>query len=332
MKKILKNVALILTMVTIVSCSGNTEASQESEVVQEPQMSEEAEVKEEYEPLRLAMMPTVNQIIFYVAEKEGFYDEFNVNVDLVPFKSAKDRNAAVMGNSLDGADSDYISTAMFQKADIDMRMITVTYEEFGLLAGKDTGIEKVEDLEGKTILYSKNTVVEYIIDKMLEEVGLTQDNVVMEEVPVLPARLELIREEKGDSALMPDPFKSIAEKDGINIIKTNYDLGIEATAIAITNEYYEANKGNIEGFLKAYDKSVEYLNTDEGQGKYEDFIIETLGFPEDFKGEFKLPQLQKSFAPPQGDVEEAVQWAYEKGLADTILEYDDIVITELYGN
>ncbi len=333
MKKFIKNITLLLATLTIVSCGSSTKpVENETTITSSEEIVESTKQTEtsEYDTLRLAMMPTVNQIVFYVAKEEGFYDEFGVKIELIPFSSAKDRNAAILGDALDGASSDMLSTAMFKKAGIDMRIITGTVDEFGLLVHEDSGIETVADLGGKTIFYSKNSVIEYLIDKMLEEVGLTQDDVVMEEVPVLPARLELLREGKGDSALLPDPFKTIAEKEGFNIIKNNYDVNTEATVIAITNDYYEKNKGNVEGFLKAYDKSVEFLSTPDGEAKYEDFILETLGFPEEFKGVFKLPELKKSFMPSKEVVEDALQWAYKKGLTDDKLSYEEVILDSLY--
>ena len=116
----------------------------------------------------------------------------------MPFSSALERDTAYTSKQVDGVLNDFVSaTALNRERDFtrNVRVILRSTQElslFALLASKDSDIEKIEDVKGKQIAISPNTIIEYVLDRMLGTVGLGHDDVEKVAVPSIPLRLEML--------------------------------------------------------------------------------------------------------------------------------------------
>ena len=59
--------------------------------------------------LTIGLMPDTDSIPFIIAAERGYFAEEGVEVELVPFKSAMERDAALQSGNLDGAVSDLLA-------------------------------------------------------------------------------------------------------------------------------------------------------------------------------------------------------------------------------
>ena len=67
------------------------------------------------EGLKIGLLQIEDSVPFYVAEKEGFYQQEEVQVELVPFLSALERDSALTAGAIDGAISDPIGALLLDK-------------------------------------------------------------------------------------------------------------------------------------------------------------------------------------------------------------------------
>ena len=63
----------------------------------------------ELKPLTLGMMPTLEGLPFYIARSEGIYDSLGLDLTILPFNSANDRDAVFQTGQMDGMVTDYPS-------------------------------------------------------------------------------------------------------------------------------------------------------------------------------------------------------------------------------
>ncbi len=321
MKKSLKAIlGISMSMFLLASCGGTSEDA-EQDMGNNVEVTDEAN---EDEVIRLGLMPSIGNIPLFLAEEQGYYEEFGVDVEIEKFNSAKDRDIAYTAEQIDAVCSDYLALATYIKAGIDTKIVMEMPENFILVASSQSGIETIQDLDNKTVLLSKNSVIEYTVDMIAEIAGLEEDSIIKEEVPSVPLRAEMLSKGEADAAILPEPFATSTELDGSTRVVNSNDIGINVIGLNFRADYIEKYPENVENLLKAYDKAIVDIQTN-GIDAYEDFIFETLGYQDELRGNMPMGEFNTHKLPDEEDVTPALQWAYDKGLSDELLTYEEVI-------
>ncbi|MDA3846104.1 MAG: metal ABC transporter substrate-binding protein, partial [Vallitaleaceae bacterium] len=143
-------------------------------------------------------------------------------------------------------------------------------------------------------------------------------------IPPVPTRLEMLRNDKVDVALLPEPFASLAIKDGGILLGSAKSEGFYPSVTAFTQESIDTKSTEIKAFYRAYNQSVEYINNTPIT-EYEDIIIEIVGYPEEMKGEIKLPTFRKTQLPSVDEVQSVLDWSKKNNLIDKDLKPEDLL-------
>ncbi len=319
-KSLLKITALAcITALFLTGCSAKKESAQDQAGLQESTTKAEDEVL-----LRIGMMSSSDVIPFVLINEKGLADKYQLELQLETFSSAKDRDAALQAGELDGVITDYIGICMYQNANLDVRITGITDGDYILMAGKNTGISDISQIKGKSIAISENTLIDYTMDQILQNNGLASDDVVKEIVPRIPDRLELLRNDKIDLGLMPEPFATIALKDGAVFLGSANAIGLYPAVSAFTVDALEEKSAAIKKFYLAYNEAVDYMNQTD-LSEYEETVIKAVGYPEEMKGKIEVKAFRTSTLPPREDVEDAIAWASARGLCSADLTYDQLV-------
>ena len=165
-------------------------------------------------PLSVGLMPDTDSVPFIVAREKGFFAEEGVEVTLHPFKSAMDRDAALQSGQLDGAISDLLAAAFAKAGGFDVRVTSATDGAYQMIASKGNDASDVKALFGAEIAVSRNTIIEYVTDRILRENGMASDALQKVSIPQIPARLEMLQNGKLAAATLPEPMASIAVANG----------------------------------------------------------------------------------------------------------------------
>lgn len=273
--------------------------------------------------IRFGMMASTDVIPFVMMNENKLSDQYNFELDLQVFTSAKDRDAAFQAGELDGVITDYIGICLYQNAGFDVKITGITDGDYILLAGKNTGMTDVSQVKGKSIAISENTLIEYTLDTILEKNGLEATDVVKEVVPRIPDRLELLRNEQIDLGLMPEPFATLALSENAVLLGTANEFGLYPAVSAFSNEALEGKKEAIQNFYKAYNEAVDYLNQTD-ISEYEDTVIKAVGYPEEMAGTIEVKPFRTSTLPLEEEVLDAIGWASSKGLCESDLSYQQV--------
>lgn len=173
----------------------------------------------------------------------------------------------------------------YQKFEQDLTVIDInTLGVLYCIAGEDSGIETMEDLEGRTIyLTGKGTTPEYVLQFLLEEHGLTTDDVTLEfcsEATEVLARLQSADEEA--AAILPQPYATVAMKQSETLtsvldLSAEWDSLSEASqaensdspiagsrqvtgVTVVRTSYLKEHEAAINLFLTEHADSVAYVN------------------------------------------------------------------------
>ena len=284
----------------------------------------------EPQTLRIAVLPILDAFPLYVAEEQGYFADQNLEVELVPVNSGPERDQLMQAGQVDGMINEIVSVLFYNQNETEVVIVrfarTATDESpvFSILAAADSGIESVEDLAGVEIGVSQATVIEYMTDRVLENAGLTPDEIVKLAVPSIPDRLALLQSGELAAATLPEPVASLAELSGAAVIIDDSSLPEVGTSVFTFSADTIAEKPEVvSGFLAALEQAVADLNSDPGQF---DALLAELGLiPAPLQGSFELPPYVTASVPSEAQWDDALAWALEAGLIENSPAYTDSV-------
>ncbi|HWR06413.1 ABC transporter substrate-binding protein [Sporomusa sp.] len=285
-----------------------------------------AQKQAQLQTITLGLMPDVDSIPFIIAEEKGYFKEEGLSVTLKHFKSAMERDSALQSGNLDGAVSDMLAEAFAKAGGFDTVITSLTTGSYKLVVNKDETATSIQELKGKDVAISKNTIIDYVTDKVVTEGGLTSAEINKVVIPQIPARLEMLQNGKIAAATLPDPLATVAVKNGAKVIRTSEQLGLNPGVLLFTSKAVSQKEKEIQAMYRAYSKAVDYLSK-EPMENYIDLLIEKGGFPKDVKGVLVLPQYKKAAAPQQQDIDDVVAWLQARQLIQKKYLYTDLVDT-----
>ena len=307
-KKILGLAMTLAITTTMVACGTQDKKEEETKL----------------QTIRLGVMGSIDSVPLVIAKENGYFEEVGVDLDLQIFKAAKDRDAALQAGELDGVLADEVAISIYQNSGIDMRITGTTNGWFTLVAGKDSGVNSIEDLKGKKIGISERTMMDYLADNIATENNIDVKDIEKIGIPAMPARLEALRNNQIDAAILPAPFNDTAISDGGKEIVKLYNKDIMISTTGFLQSFIDTNGEAIKNFYKAYDKAIENLNTNDISA-YEDIIISTVGYSDDMRGKIELPEFKKNYLPSEQNVQKVFDWSKENGIISMDLKAKDIM-------
>lgn len=273
--------------------------------------------------LTIGLMPDTDSIPFIIAAEHGYFAEEGVEVELVPFKSAMERDAALQSGNLDGAISDLLAVIFARSGGFAVHAVSYTDGNYNLVAGGNSGIAASADLRGKEIAISRNTIIEYVTDEILVVNGIEEEDVSKVVIPQIPVRLEMLQSGNLAAAVLPEPMASVAVASGSRYVTGSGELGINPGVIVFSDTSIQEKEASIRAMYRAYNKAVNYLNNTP-RTEYIDLVMEKSGFPAPARDALELKPYRSAGMPAQKDVEEAVHWVKSKDLVGDY-SYDDLV-------
>lgn len=286
--------------------------------------SQKASIPKEKPVIRIGMMSSSDVIPYVLINENGLADKYNFKLELEVFTSAKDRDAAFQAGELDGVLTDYIGVCMYQNAHFDVKITGITDGDYILLAGKNTGITDISQIKARSIAISENTLIDYTLDNILAENNIASTDVVKEIVPRIPDRLELLRNDKIDLGLMPEPFATLALNSGAVSLGSANQFGLYPAVSAFSQIAIDKKSEAIHSLYQAYNQAVDFMNKSDIR-EYEKTVIKAVGYPQEMMGKIEIKPFRTSTLPPKAELEKAIKWASKKGLCSSELTYEQMI-------
>jgi NitT/TauT family transport system substrate-binding protein len=273
--------------------------------------------------ITIGVLPDTDSVPFVIADQKGYFEKAGVNVKIEQFKSAKDRDSAFQGGQLDGVITDVLAVAFAKEGGFDVKITSKTDGSYKLLAAKTSAIDSVDKLKGKSVAISKNTLIEYATDKLLQSANFSESDIKKEVIPQIPTRLEMLQNGKVDTATLPEPMATLAVKNGAIVIDSTDKHSINPGVLAFTSKSIKESSNEIKAVYKAYNEAVNYINN-EPIANYVDILVKEVGFPEDMKENIVLPKYTKAEMSEEKDVTEVIDWLKGKNLIKNSYEFKDL--------
>ena len=261
----------------------------------------------ELQPLTLGMLPTLDGLPVHIAKAKGIYDSLGLDLTILSFNSAYDRDAAFQFKSMDGMITDYPSAVTLQAIHhTDLGIILKHDGYFCFIVSKESGINQLQELKEKNIAVSHNTIIEYATGQLLNKAGISQAEVNKPEIAQLPLRLQMLQYDQIDASFLPDPAASIAMNARHRSLISTQELGIDFTVTAFSREAINEKRREIELLITGYNLGIDYIKM-HPQKEWKQVLIE-IGVPENLTGLIALPVYRKAERPSADALDKAVTW------------------------
>ena len=282
--------------------------------------------------VRVGVIPVIDVLPFYVADQQGYFTQQGIQVEFVPAKAAQERDALMQAGEIDAMLTDLVAVGLFNREQVQLQVVatarraTVGSPMFRVLAAPGAEIKIVKDVAGVPVGISRNTIIQYVTERLLVAEGLTPEQIKTTEVSAIPVRFEQLINGQLKVATLPDPLGQGALAAGASLLVDDSRYTQYAqTVLCFSRGAVESWPDTIKGFLTAWDLAVRDLNDHPDQ--FADLLIEKGRVPDSIKGTYRMPVFASGEVPRQAEWQDVMDWMVEKGLLEQSLVYTDSVLS-----
>lgn len=282
------------------------------------------DAKNQQNQLVLGVMPSMDYLPLAVGLRENYFVTLGLDLKIVKFYSANERDAAFQSGAVDGVVIDYTGAVLQKNGGVDLALTSRCDAPFYFIAGPQSGVSSLEELKGRSVAVSQNTVIDYFVDMALRFVGLSADDVNKVEINKIPLRFEMVMGGKVDATGLPNPLAMLAEHGGGRVLGSNSDIGLSITGIMFSGKAMREKGELIKKMYQGYDHGVDYL-ADHGPSDVEDILVNDMAFKPELVQGAALPRYTRAALPPAGDLQSVTDWLAGRGLVDPKLDITTLV-------
>jgi len=283
------------------------------------------------EKLGFGILPVVDVLPLLVGQEKGLFEKEGIDLELISFQSALERDAALQAGRLDGYFGDILNTVLLVQSGEQLKIIATAFHThprcrmFGIAVAPGSGITDPAGIKGKDVAISSATVIEYLLDRLLSTRNMSPRDVTKQEIKKIPIRLQMLLSGQVTAALLPEPLLTLAETNGASVVLDDRYLNTALTVLAVNLKKRPAISTLFPGFLKAYDAAVDMIN--ENPSLFKELLIAKTQFPMAVKDKYPVPVFPARALPAEADVLAVQEWLLKNGLIKTRIPYADMVIS-----
>jgi NitT/TauT family transport system substrate-binding protein len=187
-------------------------------------------------------------------------------------------------------------------------------------------LASLSDISGIAIGVSKNTIIEYVTDRLLAAEGIGPDKILKTSIPAIPERYQLLLQGQIKAATLPDPLAKSALTAGAGLIiddSTHPQFSVSVLSFSINALHNKADV--VRSFLKAWDRAAADINAD--AESFRPLLLKKIRVPKNVRQTYKIPPYPRSEVPDSEQWTDAMTWMISKGLLDATLPYKDSITT-----
>jgi NitT/TauT family transport system substrate-binding protein len=263
--------------------------------------------------IRVSTIPIIDTAPLQVGIAKGFFAAEGLEVDTTPTAGGAMGLPALAAGQVQITFSNIISVVLGAKQGLGFEIIAAgsntgdkTPDLAALIAKKGSTIKTGKDLEGKRVaVNTRNNIIWLYARAWVQATGGNPDAVTYLEVP-FPQMVDAVKGDRVDAAFVVEPFLSAGvASDAVSIVGWPYNAvqkRIPVGQYAATKTFITQNPGVIDRWVRAYNKSVDWTNQNQGSEEWTKIIAAyTRLAPEQIRS-LSLPAYEKTVDPASIDM------------------------------
>ena len=263
--------------------------------------------------IRVSTIPIIDTAPLQVGIAKGFFAAEGLEVDTTPTAGGAMGLPALAAGQVQITFSNVISVVLGAKQGLGFEIIAAgsntgekTPDLAALIAKKGSTIKTGKDLEGKRVaVNTRNNIIWLYARAWVQATGGNPDAVTYLEVP-FPQMVDAVKGDRVDAAFVVEPFLSAGvASDAVSIVGWPYNAvqkRIPVSQYVATKTFISQNPGLIDRWVRAYNKSVDWTNQNQGSEEWTKIIAAyTRLAPEQIRS-LSLPPYEKTVDPASIDM------------------------------
>lgn len=232
-------------------------------------------------PLKIGLVTWLGYGPFYIAQEKGFFKENNVEVQLEKIEGDVERRAAIASGNLDGIALTLDTMIVLRSNNIPLKTvmaIDASNGGDGIVAVGD--ITRIEDLKGKEVAFPLGLPSHFFLYSVLKEHGMKMSDIKPIYMDADQAGAAFAAG-KLDAAVTWEPWLSRAREVGRGrVLEDSKSFpGQIADVLFMREDVIAKRPQDIEGFIKAWYKAVDFVSTNPDEAKA--IMARAFSLPED---------------------------------------------------
>jgi NitT/TauT family transport system substrate-binding protein len=225
--------------------------------------------------VRVSTIPIIDTAPLAAAIAQGYFKTEGLDVDTTPTVGGAVGLPALAAGQIQIGYSNIVSIVLGSYEGLEFQMIAAGSASgdappntAGLFGKKGTDIKSGKDLEAKRVaVNTRNSINWLVVREWTRLTGGDPNRITFLEVP-FPSMTDALRGNQIDAGFTVEPFLSAGVSAGMTeIIGWPYDRIMKRVPIsqyAANKSYIQANPGVIERWVRAYNKGIDWINTNKG--------------------------------------------------------------------
>jgi len=312
------------------SAQGTTSQSSQTASTAPSQSTQSQSSAPSAKALTVGTLATEDILPLWVAQAEGLIANAGLGVEVVPFQAATELIAGVASGEVDLAMTDIMVTASMFASGVDVQMQWVTLGtdasqgRFGIMAGPGSSVNSLSDLAGVPIGVGSNTILEYVMDKLMEGAGVADDQIKVEELQKLPVRYQAMASGEVAAAALPGTLLALGEANGCKLIADDTKGDNLSQSVMIVRAELLGDGARVEQIAAledVWDAAAKLVNAN--PEAYRRVLVENANLPDEIADTYPISTYPTVQLPTAAMVNPVLDWMQQKGYLTTPLTYDE---------
>jgi NitT/TauT family transport system substrate-binding protein len=279
--------------------------------------------------IKFGSLPVLQALPLYVAKEKGLFTKAGVNVDLITFNTAAEKDIALSVGSVEGCFADLVTSIILRGNGRDVSVVATNYDTrkdrrmFGVLGRAGGKYKTVADLAGVPVAVSSNTVIDYVTEKLLTNGGVPLDKVASVETKNIGIRMQMLMSGQVEAATLPEPLVTAALSKGAVLLADDSGLGASQTVLVFAGTFIKKYPEEVKKFLKAVEEASKLIKSaPDAQRK---IMVKYVRLPEALKDKYPMPVFPDLHAPDEEAVSDIGQWLQKRKVIRKAPAYGQVV-------
>ena len=255
--------------------------------------------------LRVAVMPAMNCLPLFYAERIGLADSLGFEMELLRYQAQMDIDTAILCGHADIAFTDLIRTTRLSKQ-VSLTPLASCEEPLSLISLKTKRVKRVNQMKEQMIAVSRLSATDYWCDRLLDSTRTNFDDIYRPQINDVRLRAEMLRQGLIDAAMMGEPFATWMTMLGH---KRLFQSNGKKPQLYVWTACNSATRKQKQAFLGMLKSAIKRCNSESEAALLRDILKQEYQLPPELVDTFVIQHI-----PPVSDIRPADMTEVEKWL------------------